>query len=496
MFNQNDLKEVETNDASSTGSQDLISASPVDAFGEPRQRRLLSVHSLTLKRIQDDAVGNRRHYVPEEDAQSIISRPENDFGSRKWIEKHTTNIYETTKNRSYSEWAETLLPIYKWLRVYPWKSTLPKDIIAGMTVGAMVVPQGMSYAKLAGLPVQYGLYSALVPVYAYAIFGTSRQLAVGPVALVSLLLSTGLTQALEKRGISQDATNYDEMYATLAVQTAFLIGIIYIILGLLRLGFITVFLSHAVISGFTTAAAIIIALSQIKYFFGIKLTQSDHLTVIIKSIIQNISGFNWKTFLLGTMSLLALLYTKRIGKIYPRYKWVRAAAPLTVTILAIVCEVIWDWSKKGIPIVAYIPKGLPPVTANQLFPIGDNVGDLILPVISIGIVGFMESIAVAKKLADAHNYQVDPSLELIGLGMANLSAGLFSGYPITGSFSRTAVSNESGAQSGISGVVTATIVGFVLLFLTPVFERMVRLLETGPCPFLFLPKHFLQLGSN
>ena len=481
----NDLKEVDSRDMSSADSQDYMLGS-TSAFGEPRQRRVLSVHSLTLQRIQDDAVGNRRHYVPEQDSQSVSSRAENDFGSRRWIEKHTSTIWETAKNRSCSEWAEMLLPMYKWLKIYDWKSTLPKDIIAGMTVGAMVVPQGMSYAKLAGLPVQYGLYSALVPVYAYAVFGTSRQLAVGPVALVSLLLSTGLTSALSKKGISEDSENYDEIYATLAIQTAFLVGVIYILMGLLQLGFITIFLSHAVISGFTTAAAIIIALSQVKYIFGIQMTRSDLLQAIIKSIVQNIPGFNWKTFLVGTLSLSALLFAKHLGKKHPRFKWVRAAAPLMVTIIAVASQAIWKLDEAGIPIVGHIPKGLPPVTVGELFPIGNNIGDLIVTVISIAIVGFMESIAIAKKLADAHNYQVDPSLELVGLGMANLGAGFFSGYPITGSFSRTAVSNEGGAESGISGVVTATIVGFVLLFLTPVFELMVSGLDR-PAILLLIP---------
>ena len=481
------MTEVETRNTPSTASLGSV-PTQVQPYSSGEPRRRLTVHSLTLQKIDSDAFGVKRHYVPEGDGPINVSPSQGNQhlgASHKWVQKHTKSFCETAKNRSYSEWAETILPMYKWLRVYDLKSALPKDVIAGMTVGAMVVPQGMSYAKLAGLPVQYGLYSALVPVYAYAIFGSSRQLAVGPVALVSLLLSTGLTGVLDQKGLTQKSELYDEVYAALAFQTAFMIGIIYVVMGLLKLGFITIFLSHAVISGFTTAAAIIIALSQFKYIFGISITRSDLLHVIIKSIFQNISGFNWRTFLVGMASLSVLLYAKRIGKQYPNINWVRAAAPLVVTIIAVLSQAYWHWDQKGIPIVGHIPKGLPPLTCTYLFPLSDNIGDLMVTVVSIAIVGFMESIAIAKTLADAHNYQVDPSMELIGLGMANLAAGGFSGYPITGSFSRTAVSNESDAQSGISGVITATLVGLALLFLTPFFELMVRYYRSHQMPHFF-----------
>jgi sulfate transporter 4 len=344
-------------------------------------------------------------------------------------------------------------------------------LVAGITVGAMIIPQSMSYAKLAGLPVQYGLYSALVPVYAYSLFGSSRQLAVGPVALISLLLATGLGDLLPQGDLSDE--EYTQQYATLAIQVSFLTGLLYIGMGLLQLGFVTIFLSHAVVSGFTTGAAVIIGVSQLKYIFGYNVQRSDVLVGLLHNLFVNISQFNWKTFLMGSLSIITLVILKHIGKAYPKYKWVRAAGPLAVTVLTIIFTWAFNLEEWGIPVVGNIPQGFPQFTANLWTPISDFSGVMGV-VISITIVGFMESIAIGKKLAAIHKYELDSSLELIGLGMANFMGAMFQSYPVTGSFSRSAVNNDTGAESGISGMVTATIVAMVLLFLTPVFEIMVR----------------------
>ena len=213
-------------------------------------------------------------------------------------------------------------------------------------------------------------------------------------------------------------------------------------------------------------------MSQVKYLFGYDIPKSDVLQEVIENIIAGIDDFNYKTFLVGMLSIVALVAMKHVGKTYPQFKWVRAAGPLTVCVISIVLNVIFDLQGKGIPVVGYIPKGLPSVTTNVWFPI-DNAGQLMLVVFSIVIVGFMESIAIGKQLASKHKYELDSSLELIGLGMSNFCGAIFNSFPVTGSFSRSAVNNESGAKSGISGVVTATIVGLVLLFMTPVFEKMV-----------------------
>ena len=457
------------------------------------QHESTSLHRRTKDRISRDAATNQRHYVPEKHRNAANSHRHNSQElhrsnssgvsslkrafknpkAHKWVEKRTASMYDTMKNRSCDEWIGIALPMYSWLKTYDWRSTLLQDVIAGLTVGVMVLPQSMSYAKLAGLPVEYGLYSALVPVYAYSMFGSSRQLAVGPVAIVSLLLATGLQLVLDNAGITEENTeNYMEIYTTLAVQTSFLVGVLYFLMGLLRLGFITIFLSHAVISGFTTGAAVIIGMSQLKHLLGYDYEKSDRFHIMFQRILADIDQFNYKTFLLGTFSTLALVGLKYLSRSYPKLKWMRPLGPLLITVLAIILQVAIDLEDRGMPIVGTIPRGLPNVTADILFPIED-FSQLFIVVISIAIVGFMESIAIAKQLASKHNYELDSSRELVGLGMANIAAGLFQGYPVTGSFSRSAVNNEAGAQSGVSGAVTATLVGLALLFLTPVFELLV-----------------------
>ncbi len=445
----------------------------------------MSSHRQQLEHILQDCASKsgqptiHRVYDPlSKDIDEMTAESAHGGAPEGWMIKHKENFISTFQQRSCCDWLENILPMVALLRTYDWKNDVFTDILAGLTVGVMIVPQSMSYAKLAGLPVEFGLYSSLVPIYAYALFGSSRQLAVGPVALVSLILNNGLTLVLDQAGKTPENTdNYDELYATLAIQTSFLVGICLIIMGVLRLGFVTIFLSHAVVSGFTSAAAILIGLSQIKYIFGYDIPSDKSLHMMLKNIFVNIGKFNYKTFLLGTGCVAFLLMMKQITTRYsthPVLKWSRAAAPLLITIITIILQLALDLEANGIPIVKYIPQGLPKVSIAQAVNFQEiSIGQLAIVVISIVIVGFMESIAIAKQLASKHNYEIDSSKELLGLGVANLSAGIFSGYPLTGSFSRSAVNNEAGAKSGISAIVTATLVLIVLLFLTPVFALMV-----------------------
>jgi len=436
-------------EGASTGTQSSGSSTPVE--GEMKR-------SVSAELLQDAAL-NVRHEVPRTTAVKSKDKFDN------WKKKSTVSC--VTKFSDTREVIDSFLPCLRWMRVYD-KSFLSQDIIAGLTVGVMIIPQSMSYAKLAGLPVEYGLYSAVMPVFAYALWGSSRQLAVGPVALVSLLLSTSLTSIIDPVNSdgSIDEAKQDQ-YNRLAIETAFLVGVLYLIMGMLRLGFVTILLSHAVISGFTTGAAIIIGMSQIKYFFGYEIERFDVLHEGIENLLHDIDKFDWKTFLMGSTCLAILMLMKEAGKKYPKLKWVRAVGPLFVTVVSIL--ITWGFDI-DIPIVSSIPAGLPAVTINEW--VLDDVNDLVAPVISIAIVGFMESIAIAKQLASKHKYEIDSSQELIGLGMSNFIGAMFGAYPITGSFSRSAVNNDSGAMSGISAICTALLVGLILLFLTPVFEQL------------------------
>lgn len=217
-----------TSQSVGVGNQDTTRTVESLPHGDQNTRRRLTTHHRkTLERIKTDSFQNTRHRVPD--------KKHNHKKRQSYPQRAISDMQETYANRSCSEWLEVFLPMAKWIKIYQWKTDLLKDVIAGCTVGIMVIPQSMSYAKLAGLPVEYGLYSALVPVYAYSFFGSSRQLAVGPVALISLLLSTGLVHVLEKTGHTKDNTpNYQEIYNTLAIQTTFLVGVCYIVLGLLR----------------------------------------------------------------------------------------------------------------------------------------------------------------------------------------------------------------------------------------------------------------------
>jgi high affinity sulfate transporter 1 len=377
----------------------------------------------------------------------------------------------------------------------------------------MVIPQSMSYATLAGLPVQYGLYSAVYPLYAYALYGSSRQLAVGPVAMVSLLFHTGLAKIMEAIKNSKEEDHHDgendfaaavaaaqstataiaatetttsaststtsrDVNEALAVQTAALVGLCYLTMYTFRLGYLTQYLSHAVISGFTTGAAVLIALSQIKHFVGYAV-DGNTLIEILWNVLRNIDQLNYYTLLYGTAFTAFLLLIKYCVKNkLPQLQPLQIAGPFLVTMVALLVpnhatrgsdENNDASSSFSLPVVGEIPRGLPGWTIHWWWPRDReslNILVQFLPtIVSIVLVGFMESIAIAKQLAVRHGYEMDANAELYGLGMANLVGGAVHAYPVSGSFSRSAVNLH--AHSPLSGVVTATTVAVTLLYWTP-----------------------------
>lgn len=353
---------------------------------------------------------------------------------------------------------EIAFPCCKWIKNYSFEKSLFTDLISGISVGIMVIPQGMSYAKLAGLPVQYGLYSAVAPVFAYAVYGSSNQLAVGPVAMVSLLFYDGLAKIV----VSENDMEF--LYEQLAVQSAAIIGIAYLILSACRMGSLTTYLSHSVISGFTTGAAVLIAMSQCKHLLGYDIYGST-IIEILWSIGKGINSINYFTFGFGGALTSFLLLVKYLKTKVPRLAPLQTASPLLVTVVALLVPNAND----ALPVVGEIPQGLPSVTLHAWWPT-HHLFQFLPTISSILIVGFMESIAIAKQLAMKHNDTIDSNAELFGLGMANLLGGAFHAYPITGSFSRSAV--NSNAHSPLSGAVTATTVCLSLLFLTPIFQYL------------------------
>jgi SulP family sulfate permease len=345
-----------------------------------------------------------------------------------------------------------LLPILDWAPRYE-RTDLRSDLAAGLTVGAMLVPQAMAYALLAGLPPEVGLYAATIPVVVYALFGTSRQLAVGPVAIVSLLTASALAPLVEE-GTSG--------YLAAAALLALMVGVVHIALGVGRLGFLVNFLSHSVLVGFTAAAAIIIGFSQAKHLFGISTERKDHFYETVVEFFDNVSDANTTTLLLGVLALTALFTMKRFAP--------RVPAALVVVVGSIMAVQLFGLEDRGVRVVGDIPDSLPAFGLPEFG--GSLVGDLAATALVITIVGFMESIAVAKVYARRHRYEVVANRELIGLGAANVAAGLFGGYPVTGGFSRTAVNDTAGARTPFASLVTAGVVLATIAFLTPLFASL------------------------
>jgi len=338
------------------------------------------------------------------------------------------------------------LPLLGTLRSYG-REDARADLQAGLTTAVMLIPQAMGYAMLAGLAPIYGLYAAVLPLIAYGVFGTSRQLAVGPVAMVSLLVAAGVG------AIAQGGT---ERYVALAVLLALMVGVIQLVMGIGRLGFLVNFLSHPVISGFTSAAALIIGLSQLKHLLGFDIPRSSFIHETLARALVGIQQTHFVTLGIGIASIAILVVLKKVSPRFPR--------ALAVVVLGSLAVWGFDLQEKGVKIVGEVPDGLPPLALptldwaamKQLFPIA----------LAISLVGFMESIAVAKKYARQEKYEVDANQELVGLGLANLFGAMTRAYPVTGGFSRTAVNAQAGAKSGVASIVTAVVVGITLLMLT------------------------------
>ncbi len=342
------------------------------------------------------------------------------------------------------------IPALEWLPRYG-KSQLSGDLSAGLTVGVMLIPQGMAYAMIAGLPPIHGLYASTIPLVLYALLGTSRQLAVGPVAMVSLLTAAGIG-ALNPES--------PEVYLYLAVTLAFMVGAIQFLMGAFRLGFLVNFLSHPVISGFTSAAAIIIGLSQLKHLLGIQLPKSEHVHEILLAAGQNIGQTHLLTLGIGIVAIFLIKYIKKLHKAIP--------GALVAVVLGILAVWGFGLTGQGVKIVGEVPQGLPGFSLPS-FDMG-TWQTLLTAALTISLVGFMESFAVAKAIQAKHkDYQVDANQELIGLGVANFGAAVFQGYPVTGGFSRTAVNDQAGAKTGLASVISAALIILTLLFLTPLF---------------------------
>ncbi|PCJ94510.1 MAG: sodium-independent anion transporter [Flavobacteriaceae bacterium] len=343
---------------------------------------------------------------------------------------------------------QRFFPILQWLPHYK-KKFFAKDLVAGLTVGIILIPQGMAYAMIAGLPPVYGLYASLFPLLMYVVLGTSRQLAVGPVAMDSLLVAAGLG-ALSIIGI--------ENYIAMAILLAFLVGAIQFMLGVFRMGFLVNFMSKPVISGFTSAAALIIMFSQLKHLLGTHIEGNNQFHKLMFNAFQKIPETNAYDFAIGAIGIIFIILLRKWNK--------RIPAILVAVVLGILGTYFLELEHMGIKLVGVIPKGLPSFNMPEFSM--QNVKDLWPIALTLALIGYLEAISIGKAIEENSNEEtINPNQELIALGASNMVGSFFQSFPITASFSRSAINSEVGVKTPIASVISIIMVVITLLFLTP-----------------------------
>jgi len=343
-----------------------------------------------------------------------------------------------------------IIPILEWLPNYE-KSFLKGDLIAGITVGIILIPQGIAYALIAGLPPIYGLYCALVPQVIYAIFGSARQVAIGPVAMDSLIVATG---------VSTLALAGSESYIEIAILLAFMVGTIQFVLGVFSLGFIVNFLSRPVITGFTSAVALIIGINQFRNLLGVDFVQSDQIHELLEDIWMKFSFYNLPTTIIGMIAVAIIFVFRKIDK--------RIPSALIVVVLGIVIMRFFGKNLTDVSIVKNIPSGLPSfgIPTIEL----EQIRELFPIALTLVMVGYLETISIGKSQETKQDvYKVRPNQELIALGLSNIFGSFFKAYPTASSFSRSAINQESGAKTGMAAFISVVMVIITLLFFTPLF---------------------------
>ncbi|MFN2305927.1 MAG: sulfate permease [Paracoccaceae bacterium] len=353
-------------------------------------------------------------------------------------------------------------PILGWGRTYN-RTALGNDAIAAVIVTIMLIPQSLAYAMLAGLPPEAGIYASIVPIMLYAVFGTSRALAVGPVAVVSLLTASAVGQVADQGTAG---------YAVAALTLAGMSGAFLVLLGVFRLGFLANFLSHPVISGFITASGILIAMSQLRHILGIS-GGGHNLIEMVQSLFANLGQINFSTVVIGVAATGFLFWVRKglkplltkIGLPPLAVDIIAKAGPVAAVAVTTLAVWLLALDDRGVDIVGSVPQSLPPFTLPSVSL--ELLSALLVPAIMISIIGFVESISVAQTLAAKKRQRIDPDQELIGLGAANLGAAFTGGFPVTGGFSRSVVNYDAGAETPAAGAYTAIGLGVAAVALTP-----------------------------
>ncbi|CAN6462861.1 unnamed protein product [Victoria cruziana] len=356
-----------------------------------------------------------------------------------------------------------LFPILEWAPNYTF-GLFKSDLIAGITIASLAIPQGISYAKLANLPPILGLYSSFVPPLIYAMMGSSRDLAVGTVAVASLLLASML-------GKEVSATAQPGVYINLAFTATFFAGVFQAALGFLRLGFIVDFLSHATIVGFMGGAATVVCLQQLKGILGLEhFTTHTDLVDVMRSVFSQEHQWRWESAVLGCCFLFFLLLTRYFSKRRPKFFWVSAAAPLTSVVLGSLLVYLTHSEKHGVQVIGHLKRGVNPPSLTELTFSPQYLTIAVKTGIVTGVIALAEGIAVGRSFAMFKNYHIDGNKEMVAFGMMNIVGSCTSCYLTTGPFSRSAVNFNAGCKTAMSNIVMATAVMITLLFLTPLFH--------------------------
>lgn len=363
--------------------------------------------------------------------------------------------------------------IFRWMPIVEWGGQYTRgqfvgDLFAAGIVTLMLIPQSLAYAMLAGLPPQAGLYASTLPLIAYAVFGSSRTLAVGPAAITSLMTAAA---------ISQVASAGTEAYAAAALVLAMMSGLILVVMGLLRLGFLANFLSHPVITGFISATGLLIALGQLKHILGIS-ADGDTLPVLLPQLITDLPQINVPTLAIGGGSLIFLWWARVRLKPFLTGLGINtrtadtAAKSAPVTAIVVTTLVVWagDLAASGVRVIGAVPQGFPPITAPAWAP-GLWI-ELALPALLLSVVGFVESISVGRSLAAKRRERIEPDQELVALGASNVTAAFSGGFPVTGGLSRSVVNFDAGAQTPAAGIYTAIGIAIATILFAPLLRYL------------------------
>jgi len=376
-----------------------------------------------------------------------------------------------------NRWRHLLFPFLEWLGTYR-VSFLQNDALAGLTVAVVLIPQSMAYAMLAGLPPVYGLYAAAVTPMVAALWGSLRQLATGPIAIMSLLVLTTLSPMAEPGS---------REFIELAFLLAFMVGCFYLGIGVFRLGMVMSFISHSAVRGFTSAAALIIISTQLPHFMGLSVARHEYVISIFIELVRKLATVHFPTLVVGLVSFAMIYGLKKINRNFP--------SGLLAMVLTTAAVVLLDLDQHGVAIVGKSPKGLP----HPHWPLMDFriISSFIGPAVVIGLVSFAETYSIGKAIAGETKQKVNVDQEFIGQGLANIVGSFFQSYPVSGSFSRSAINYAAGAKTGLASVISSLIVVLALLFFTPLFTYIPRAalaaLVISAVLLLFHPRKILEL---